>query len=74
MSNPGYNVIGNMSKWLKGKIYYLPLKEENNYEIDFNNIPKSVLRKTKLMYLNYPNNPTGKLANKELYLNAYYKK
>lgn len=67
---PGYNILANMCKWLNGKVYYLPLKEENNFEVDFNEIPKSILRRTKLMYLNYPNNPTSKLATKELYIEA----
>ena len=67
--NPGYNVLSNMCKWLNGKVYNLALKEENNYEVDFN-IPKNILKKTKLMYLNYPNNPTGKIASKELYIKA----
>ena len=70
MSNPSYNIIANMSKWLKGKIYYLPLKEENDFEINFDDIPKYILKRTKLMYLNYPNNPTGKIATKELYEKA----
>ena len=38
--------------------------------MDLTKIPKHILRRTKLMYLNYPNNPTGKLASKELYLKA----
>ena len=69
-TTPGYNILENMSKWLGGKTYYLPLLEETNYEINLDKIPKSILRRTKLMYLNYPNNPTGKLATKELYLKA----
>lgn len=69
-TSPGYNILANMCKWLKGKVFYLPLREENNFEINFNEIPKSILRKTKLMYLNYPNNPTSKLASKELYIDA----
>lgn len=72
ITNPGYNILSNMCKWLGGKVYYLPLKEELNYEVDFDKIPRSILRKTKLMYLNYPNNPTGKLASKNLYDKALY--
>lgn len=71
-TNPGYNVLSNMSKWLGGKVYHLPLKEELNYEIDLDKIPKKILRKTKLLYLNYPNNPTSKLASKDLYRKAIY--
>ena len=69
-TNPGYTVLANMCKWLGGRVYNIPLKEENNYEINFNKIPKRILKKTKLLYLNYPNNPTGKLASKSLYIEA----
>ena len=69
-TSPGYGVLPNIARWLKAKVYNLDLKEENNYDIDFKSIPKSILRRTKLMYLNYPNNPTGKIASKELYLEA----
>ena len=69
-TSPGYGVLPNIARWLKAKVYNLDLKEENNYDIDFKSIPKSILKRTKLMYLNYPNNPTGKIASKELYLEA----
>ena len=73
ITNPGYHVIANMAKWLNTKVYYLPLKEENNFELDLDKIPKYIYRRTKLMCLNYPNNPTSKLASKELYLKAIEK-
>ena len=45
-TNPGYNILSNMCKWLGGKVYNLPLKEELNYEIDLDRITKSILRKS----------------------------
>ena len=69
-TKPCYNILDNMNKWLGGRTYYLPLLKEKNYEVDLDNIPKYVLKRTKLMYLNYPNNPTSKLATRELYLKA----
>jgi LL-diaminopimelate aminotransferase len=48
-----------------GKIYEIPLLKEYNWLPDLDRINKKVLTKTKLFYLNYPNNPTGALAPKE---------
>lgn len=42
-----------------GKIYNIPLLEENNFLPDLGKIPKKVLSKAKLFFINYPNNPTG---------------
>ena len=44
------------------KTYYMPLLAENNFLPRFNDIPESVLREAKLIWLNYPNNPTGAIA------------
>jgi LL-diaminopimelate aminotransferase len=43
-----------------GEPYFMPLKEENDFLPDFTAIPAEVADKAKLMWLNYPNNPTGK--------------
>ena len=48
-----------------GKIYETPLLKKNNWLPDLDKINKKVLAKTKLLYLNYPNNPTGTLAPEE---------
>lgn len=45
-----------------GEIYYLPLDEENDFKPVLDQIPKNVLKKAKLLYLNYPNNPTTAIA------------
>ena len=42
-----------------GTPYYMPLLKENHWLPDLKAIPAGVLAKTKLMWLNYPNNPTG---------------
>lgn len=47
--------------------YYMPLLEENGYLPDLTAIPADILAKTKLMFLNYPNNPTGAIADKAFY-------
>lgn len=67
---PGYPVLSTHAKYLGGKVYNLPLKEENDFYPDFNEIPKEVLRKSKLLYINYPNNPTGQIATKAFFENV----
>jgi len=48
----------------------MPLIEDNAFLPDFKAIPESVLKRAKLMFLNYPNNPTAALAPKEFYMEA----
>lgn len=67
MTVPGYPIIGTMTEWLGGEVYKLPLKEENNFLPDLKSIPKDVLKRAKLLYINYPNNPTGASATVEFY-------
>jgi len=50
-----------------GKPYLMPLKEENAFLPDFKKIPLNILRKAKLMYINYPNNPTSATVEKDFY-------
>ncbi|MEW6011988.1 MAG: aminotransferase class I/II-fold pyridoxal phosphate-dependent enzyme [Elusimicrobiota bacterium] len=51
-----------------GKIHYVPLMEKNNFLPDLSKIPEKIIKKTKLFFLNYPNNPTG------AYMDKYYMK
>lgn len=67
MTVPGYPILGTKTKWLGGSVYSLPLLRENQFLPDLKSIPQAVLQKTKLLYLNYPNNPTGAAATKEFY-------
>lgn len=64
---PGYPVMSTWTKYLGGEVYNLPLTEENDFYPDLENIPKDILKKAKLLYVNYPNNPTGQVASKEFY-------
>ncbi len=59
---PGYPVLATHSKYLGGNIYNLPLVAENSFLPDLKAIPADVLAKAKLLYINYPNNPTGASA------------
>ncbi|HIQ32210.1 MAG TPA: LL-diaminopimelate aminotransferase, partial [Methanothermococcus okinawensis] len=64
---PGYPVTATHTTWYGGRVYNLPLLEENNFLPDLESIPDDVRRKAKLLYLNYPNNPTGAQATVEFY-------
>lgn len=61
---PGYPVISTITEYLGGKTYQLPLLKKNNFLPDLGTIPNDILKRTKLLYLNYPNNPTGAIAAK----------
>lgn len=63
MTTPGYPVLGTHTNFLGGGIYQLPLLEQNNYLPDLESIPADILKKAKILLLNYPNNPTGACAD-----------
>lgn len=50
-----------------GEIFDLPLLEKNGFLPDMGSVDPEVLRKTKIMFLNYPNNPTGAVCDKGSY-------
>lgn len=64
---PGYPVISTWTKYLGGEVYNLPLNAENDFYPDFSAIPKDILKRAKLLYINYPNNPTGQVATREFF-------
>jgi LL-diaminopimelate aminotransferase len=70
MTVPGYPIMGTMTKWLGGEVYNMPLLEENNFLPDLEAIPQDIVKRAKLLYLNYPNNPTGATANKTFFKKA----
>ena len=67
MTIPGYPVFGTHTKYYGGKVHNLTLTAENNYLPKLNSIPDEVLKKAKVLVLNYPNNPTGASATKEFF-------
>ena len=67
MTVPGYPVFGTHTKYYGGKVHNLALTAENNYLPNLNSIPDEVLKKAKVLVLNYPNNPTGASATKEFF-------
>ncbi|HBF36249.1 MAG TPA: LL-diaminopimelate aminotransferase, partial [Firmicutes bacterium] len=66
-TSPGYPVAATYTQYLQGGIYNLPLCKENNFYPAFSEIPSEILYKAKLLYLNYPNNPTGQVGTVEFY-------
>ena len=65
--NPGYPTYRSAVKLAGGKCVDYNLKEKNNYEPDFNKLSKKKLGKVKLMFVNYPQMPTGRAPSKELF-------
>ncbi|MEJ0102301.1 MAG: aminotransferase class I/II-fold pyridoxal phosphate-dependent enzyme [Bacteroidota bacterium] len=65
--NPGYPTYRSAVKLAGGKCVDYNLKEKNNYEPDFNKLEEKKLGKVKLMFVNYPQMPTGQAPTKELF-------
>ncbi len=65
--DPGYPVYGTGSALAGAQPYIMPLKAENKFLPDLDAIPEDVAKKAKLMFLNYPNNPTGAIASLDFY-------
>ena len=64
--NPGYPVYENgATKLCDGVPYLMPILQENGYLPDLDAISTKILKKAKLMFINYPNNPTGAIANED---------
>ncbi|MCK5494685.1 MAG: aminotransferase class I/II-fold pyridoxal phosphate-dependent enzyme, partial [Candidatus Omnitrophica bacterium] len=61
--SPGYPGYRGAAIFAGGKVHEMPLIEENRFLPDFKKIPLAIKNKTKIMYLNYPNNPTTVLAS-----------
>lgn len=68
--SPGYPVYPVGTLFAGGESYLMPLLEKNNYLPDFTIIPEDVLKRAKLMFLNYPNNPTSAGAPRSFYEEA----
>ncbi len=61
--DPGYPVYTSGAVFAGGEVFYLPLKEERGFLPDLGAVPTEVARRAKLLWLNYPNNPTGATAD-----------
>ncbi len=65
--DPGYPVYAFGTQMAGGRPFYLSLKAENSFLPDFRGIKDFILEKTRLLWINYPNNPTGAVAGLEFF-------
>jgi LL-diaminopimelate aminotransferase len=61
--DPAYPVYAMGTVIAGGQPYYLPLREENDFLPDLTQVPEEVARRAKVLWINYPNNPTGAVAD-----------
>jgi len=66
--DPAYPVYYNATILAGGKPYLFKISPENKYLPDFSEIPKKILNKAKIIFLNYPNNPTTAVVEDENFL------
>lgn len=65
--DPGYPVYHAGTLFAGGESYPMPLLKSNGFLPDLAAIPREVIKRTKMMFLNYPNNPTAAVAPKEFF-------
>jgi LL-diaminopimelate aminotransferase len=68
--DPGYPIYTSSAEIAGARIYSMPLLKENNFLPDLDAIPAEIADQAKLMWLNYPNNPTGAIAPYEFFEKA----
>lgn len=66
---PGYNAYQGGAMLASGEPYRYALRPRTNFLVELDEIPSDVLHRTRILYLNYPNNPTAAVAPRE-YLEA----
>ncbi len=65
--DPGYPVYSLGTMFAGGESYLMPLVEKNDFLPDLNSIPTDIAEKAKIMWINYPNNPTAAVADIDFY-------
>lgn len=68
--DPAYPVYSVSTILAGGEPHYMPLTEENDFLPDLDAIPADIVKKAKLLWLNYPNNPTGAVAELDFFNQA----
>ena len=63
----GYPVYSGGATLMSANTYFMPMREEDGFLADFSEVPTDVLAKAKIMFLSYPNNPTGAVATEEYF-------
>ena len=76
MTDPGYPAYRASILMAGGEPYSVPIRKENGFLPDFDEIPEDIVKRARGMFLNYPNNPTGACATPEFFtkLVAFAKK
>jgi LL-diaminopimelate aminotransferase len=67
VASPCYPVYHIGTAFNGGKNYFLPLKKENGFLPDLDSIPNEVTKQAKMLWINYPNNPTAAVADKTFF-------
>lgn len=62
---PGYNSYAGGTRLAGGEPYLYALGPRTNFLLELDDIPADVLRRARILYLNYPNNPTGAIAPRD---------
>ena len=65
--DPGYPVYATWTRFMGGEVHPMPLRRDGGFLPDLKAIPEAVARRAKLMWINYPNNPTAALAPRGFY-------
>lgn len=65
--DPAYPVYSIGTMFAGGSSYYMPLTEDNDFLPDLDRIPAEIARKAKILWINYPNNPTAAVADHEFF-------
>jgi len=65
--DPGYPVYAAGTMFAGGEAYLMPLREENDFLPDLEALPEAVARRAKLLWINYPNNPTAAVADLDFF-------
>ena len=68
---PAYPVYERGTLFANGNVYPVKLKEEDNFLLRLDKLPEEVLKKTKIVWINYPHNPTGAMADKAYLKDVY---
>ena len=67
LPNPGYPDYWSGAALGRVAVEQVELKRENDFLIDYDDIPADVAQRAKFLYMNYPNNPTGAVATADFY-------
>lgn len=66
-TDPAYPLYYSAATLARANVYAIPVFEKDGFLPDYRTIPKNILEKTKLLLLNYPNNPTGAIATSSFF-------